>query len=102
MLKVAFIAAALAVASTAHALDAEPVAPAASVAEPTAIVSAPPTGADWAPLAPPRGTGLDFKDAAADPVSIPAAATGADPRHRALPALLALGALVVLLRKRPT
>src|SRR4051812_6827431 len=102
MLKVAFIAAALAVAFSAHAMDADPAATAASATESPAIVGPPSTAPDWTPLAASRGAGLDFKDAAVDPVSMTAAGTAADPRHRALPALLALGALVVLLRKRPT
>jgi hypothetical protein len=49
---------------------------------------------DWAP----RSTGLDFKDAAVEP----AATLEGDSSRRLIPALFALGALVVLLRRRPT
>ena len=56
---------------------------------------------EWPPLHPSRSTGLDFKDAASDPGSMPHAALGRDTSHPLIPALLALGALVVLLRRRP-
>jgi len=111
MLKVAFIAAALAVGFSAHASDGDSSSPAvstvaaepaASAAESTAAVGVAPVGADWGATLPPRGAGLDFKEAATDSVSMLAAGGVADPRHHALPALLALGGLVVLLRKRPT
>ncbi len=51
--------------------------------------------------APPRDTGLDFKDAATDSVSVLHASLDLDTSHPLIPALLSLGALVVLLRKRP-
>ncbi len=57
---------------------------------------------DWAPLRPPRSTGLDFKDAADEPgFAMPAGMEGTNSR-RLVPALLALGGLVILLRRRPT
>ena len=102
MLKVALIAAALAAAPTVHAVTADPATLAASAPEMAAIGSAPAASADWAPLPPTRGVGLDFKDAATDPDSAPPLETGSDAPRGAIPALLALGALVVLLRKRPT
>ncbi len=52
-------------------------------------------------LTPSRDTGLDFKDAANDSVSVLHASLDLDPPHPLVPALLSLGALVVLLRKRP-
>jgi hypothetical protein len=58
---------------------------------------------DWTPLHPAHGTGLDFKDAAIEPGSalpVPAEADG--PRRLLIPTMLALAALVVLLRRRPT
>ena len=58
--------------------------------------------ADWTPLDPPHGTGLDFKDAATEPAAMLPATLERDGSRRLLPALLALGALVVLLRRRPT
>lgn len=55
-----------------------------------------------APAWTPRGTVLDFKDAAIDGGSILRVVPDRDPSQRLLPALFALGALVVLLRRRPT
>jgi hypothetical protein len=104
MLMVAIIAAALVAAPAAHAADADPATLVAS-ATATAVggpASTPGSAADWTPLPPSRGAGLDFKDAATEPVSALLTDTSGDARHRVLPALLALGALVVLLRKRPT
>ena len=57
---------------------------------------------DWAPLHPARSTGLDFKDAAAEPATVMPATMDQDGSRRLLPALFALGGLVVLLRGRPT
>jgi hypothetical protein len=48
------------------------------------------------------GTGLAFKDAATEPVSVLPASLDSRAPKPLLPALFALGALVVLLRKRPT
>jgi len=71
-----------------------------SAAELASLGAAAPPVVDW-PLHPPRSTVLDFKDAAAEPAyALPAGADG-DPAHRLVPALFALGALVVLLRRRP-
>ena len=56
---------------------------------------------DWTPLHPPRSTGLDFKDAAIEPGSVLPATLDRNPSRPLIPALFALGALVVLLRKRP-
>ena len=52
-------------------------------------------------VTPPRDAGLNFKDAATDSVSVLHASLDPDTRHPLVPALLSLGALVVLLRKRP-
>ncbi len=106
MLKVAFLAAALAAATTAQAVNVDstpgmtPVeAPACHPAQAQdldcvvrALDAAPPT-ADL--------PGLDFKDASAESISMLAAMPDAGRRHGLLPALFALGALVVLLRQRP-
>ena len=56
---------------------------------------------DWTPLRPPRSTGLDFKDAATEPVAVLPATLERDSSQRLIPALFALGAMVVLLPKRP-
>lgn len=63
--------------------------------------AAPPI-ADWTPLHPPHGTGLDFKDAATEPAALLSTTLERDGSRRLIPGLLALGALVVLLRRRPT
>ena len=63
--------------------------------------AAPPV-ADGTPLHPPHGTGLDFKDAATAPTPMLPTTLERDGSRRLIPALLALGALVVLLRRRPT
>jgi hypothetical protein len=102
MLKVALIAAALAAAPAAHAVNADPATLAASAPELAAIGSAPAASADWAPVPPSRGVGLDFKDAATEPAGTPPPDDSGNARNRVVPALFALGALVVLLRKRPT
>ena len=57
---------------------------------------------DWTPLHAPHGTGLDFKDAAIEPAAALPATLESDNSHRLIPALFALGALVILLRRRPT
>ena len=129
MLKVAFLAAALAAATTAQAVNVDstagtmpieapschaapaqdldcPVHPPDAGATPSTAdlpgfaAPAVPT-ADWTALHPPRGSGLDFKDAATEPASMLAAMPDTDGQHRLLPALFALGGLVLLLRKRP-
>jgi len=51
---------------------------------------------------PPHGTGLDFKDAATDGGSILPATPDRDRSQPLVPALFALGGLVLLLRRRPT
>jgi hypothetical protein len=56
---------------------------------------------DWVPLRPGRGTGLDFKDATTEFGSVLPASPEHDSPQPLIPALLALGALVLLLRKRP-
>jgi hypothetical protein len=131
MLKVALlVAAALATASLAIAANAVPVSVPLEVASactavlsleldcamrsidfngdgtisPAELVSFPalaPVAIDWTPLRPPRSTGLDFKDAATEPATMLSATRERDARHPFLPALFALGALVVLLRRRP-
>ena len=50
----------------------------------------------------PRVAGLSFKEVATESIASPPAALEADGPRRLLPALFALGALVVLLRRRPT
>ena len=67
-----------------------------------AIFASAPAPVDWTPLHPPRSTGLDFKDAAIEPGSILPATLERDSSQRLIPALLALGALVILLRRRPS
>ena len=58
---------------------------------------------DWTPLHSTHGTGLDFKDAAIEPGSaLPAPSEIDSPQRLLIPTGLALAALVVLLRKRPT
>ena len=58
---------------------------------------------DWTPLHAAHGTGLDFKDAAIEPGSVLPASTEPDsPQRLLVPTMLALAALVVLLRRRPT
>ena len=57
--------------------------------------------ADWTLLRAVPGAGVDFADAAADPGSVLPAPLDRDHPQPLLPALFALGALVVLLRKRP-
>ena len=58
---------------------------------------------DWTPLHPAHGTGLDFKDAAIETGSVLPVSTEADrPQRLLMPTMLALAALVVLLRRRPT
>ena len=58
---------------------------------------------DWTPLHSTHGTGLDFKDAAIEPGSVLHASPESDnPQRLIIPTVLALAALVVLLRKRPT
>ena len=113
MLKVAILAAALAAASTAQAVKPVPVPdattsvetgaldPAAPVAEPDVLATPPAPAVDWTPLHPAPHAGLAFKDAAAEPAPPMAAMPDAGSHHGLLPALFALGALVVLLRKRP-
>jgi hypothetical protein len=59
--------------------------------------------ADWTLRHPAQELGLDFKDAAVEPGSVLSAkAMDRDHPQPAIPALFALGALVVLLRRRPT
>ncbi len=112
MLKVAILAAALAATLTAQAVkpalapDATPVEagaldPMAPVAEPDVLATPPATAVDWPPLHPAPHAGLAFRDAAAEPAPAMAAMPDAGRQHGLLPALFALGALVVLLRKRP-
>ena len=58
--------------------------------------------AELASFAAPVAPTLDFKDAATEPGSMLAATLERDGSHRMIPALFALGALVILLRRRPT
>ena len=72
---------------------------AVSPAELFALAVPPAPTADEAPL---RGTGLDFKDAATDGGSILPGTPDRDRSQPLIPALFALGGLVLLLRRRPT
>ncbi|MEO5689414.1 MAG: EF-hand domain-containing protein [Burkholderiaceae bacterium] len=72
-----------------------------SAAELASFATPAPPVVDWTPLRPPHSTGLDFKDAATEPASVLHATLDQDDSHRLIPALFALGALVILLRKRP-
>ena len=124
MLKVAILAAALAAASTAPAVktEAAPVAapachrlapapdpdcvpgtldPTAPAAEPDVFAAPPAPALDWPALRPAPHAGLAFKDVAAEAAPSAAAMPEAGRRRGLLPALFALGALVVLLRRRP-
>ena len=73
-----------------------------SAAELAGFATPSPPAIDWAQLHPPRDAGLDFKDAAAEPATVLSAKLDQDSTRRLLPALFALGGLVVLLRGRPT
>ena len=73
-----------------------------SAAELAGFATPAPPAIDWAQLHPPRDAGLDFKDAAAEPATVLSAKLDQDSTRRLLPALFALGGLVVLLRGRPT
>jgi hypothetical protein len=124
MLKVAILAGALAAASAALAVrpDAAPVEapachraapspetdctpgaldPTAPAAEPDVLAASPAPVVDWPALHPAPRAGLAFKDVAAEPAPAVAAMPDGERRHGLVPALFALGALVVLLRKRP-
>ena len=72
-----------------------------SAAELASFAAPAPPVVDWTPLRPPRSTGLDFKDAATEPGSVLPTSLDRDNSRRLIPALFALGALVVLLRQRP-
>jgi len=127
MLKVALLAAAMALAATAAtatnaAVDSAttPTAPAdppcrpgptlelacalrataadAAPAADLARVAAPPAAVDWAPPA----DDIAFKDAAADTGSVLLAGVERGRTQHWAPALLAIAAMVVLLRRRPT
>jgi hypothetical protein len=67
----------------------------------TPAADLPPPVVDWTPLHATPGPGIDFKDAAAEPGSVLPATLDRDTSHPLIPALLALGAMVVLLHKRP-
>ena len=129
MRKVAFIAAIAAAASLTYAADADSSAVAASAvachssttpdlacatraldangdgvvspAEASAFAASAGSAADWTPLRPPQHTGLDFKDAATEPHPAPPVAVDHNGPPSVVLALLALAALVVLLRRKP-
>jgi len=82
----------LACALRAAAADAPPAADLASVA-------APPAAVDWAP---PPADDIAFKDAAADTGSVLLAGVERGRTQHWAPALLAIAAMVVVLRRRPT
>lgn len=125
MLRVALIAAAVAVAvSTAAVERALPEAAAGCPPDPSSSMAcglrtAEPDGAvsaaeladlgvpaapvfDWTPRHPSLDPDPDFKDAAAEPGSVLPASLDREHPQPVIPALLALGALVLLLRRRPT
>jgi hypothetical protein len=58
--------------------------------------------ADWTLSHPAQDLGLDFKDAAADPGSVLSMSVDREHSQPVVPAMFALGALLVLLRRRPT
>ena len=72
-----------------------------SAAELAGLAAPQPPSADWAPLRPQHSV-LDFKDAAAEPAPVLSAKLEHAGSRRLVPALFALGALVILLRGRPT
>lgn len=127
MLRVALIAAAVVVAaSTAAVEQAFPAAaascqPAPSASMACSLRAAEPEGddavsqaeladlvapaapvADWTSWHLSQDAGLDFKDAAAEPDSVLPASLAREHPQPVIPALFALGALVLLLRRRPT
>jgi len=71
--------------------------PTAPAADPDVFAAPAPPAVDWAPL----HAGLAFKEAATEPAPTLSAMPDVGPRHRLIPALFALGALVLLLRQRP-
>ena len=73
-----------------------------SAAELANLAVPPAPAADWPALRPAQATGLDFKDAALEPGSVLPASLDNERSKPLIPALFALGALVILLRKRPT
>jgi len=74
--------------------------PAAAPAELAGLALPAATAFDWAPLRTPAA-GLDFKDAAIGAGAVLPATLDHDRSHGLASALLALGALLVLLRRRP-
>ena len=61
----------------------------------------PPPANEWVPLRAAPGTGLDFKDAATEPASVLRAAPDGAPPRLLVSTLVAIGALMILLHKRP-
>ena len=73
-----------------------------SAAELANFASPPGLEADWtAPMSEPD-TGLDFKSAATEPRAVLLASLDRERPQPVIPALFALGALMILLRKRPS
>jgi len=73
-----------------------------SAAELANFASPPGWDADWASVRPEPDAGLDFTSAATEPRSVLLASLDRERPQPLLPALFALGALVILLRRRPT
>ena len=73
-----------------------------SPAELANLAVAPAPVADWTALHPASATGLDFKDAATEPGPVLPASLDSERSKPLIPALFALGGLVILLRRRPT
>lgn len=71
-------------------------------AELDALMASAPPAAGWAPLHAPYGAVLGFHDTAAEASALQSTVPDGAASHRPTPALLALGGLLVLLRKRPT
>jgi hypothetical protein len=72
-----------------------------SAAEPAGFAAPASADIDWASPHP-QQTGLDFREAALEATPVLSAARDPDGSHRLVPALFALGGLVILLRGRPT
>jgi len=72
-----------------------------SAAELANFASPPGLETDWTASTPEPDAGLDFKSAATEPRTVLLASLDRKPPQSLMPALFALGALVILLRRRP-
>jgi hypothetical protein len=73
-----------------------------SAAELANFASPPGLEADWTASTPEPDAGLDFKSAATEPRTVLLASLDRERPQSLVPALFALGALVILLRRRPS